>query len=104
MKNRFTEEQIIGLIKEAEASGKIADLCCKHGISDASKREDDGLLKERLTALAGQKRRYGYRRLHVLLRREGWLLNWKQTYRVYLEAALMLRRRKRKRIVGIERL
>ncbi len=29
--------------------------------------------------LAGQKRRYGYRRLHVLLLREGWLLNWKRT-------------------------
>lgn len=69
-----------------------------------SKRPDDAPLKERLTELAGQKRRYGYRRLHVLLRREGWLLNWKRTYRVYREAGLMVRRRKRKRIVGIERL
>lgn len=69
-----------------------------------SKRADDAPLKERLTELAGQKRRYGYRRLHVLLRREGWLLNWKRTYRIYREAGLMVRRRKRKRIVGIERL
>lgn len=69
-----------------------------------SKRSDDAPLKERLTELAGQKRRYGYRRLHVLLRREGWLLNWKRTYRVYREAGLMVRRRKRKRIVGIARL
>ena len=69
----------------------------------ASTRPDDAPLKERLTALAGQKRRYGYRRLHVLLLREGWLLNWKRTYRVYQEAGLMVRRRKRKRIVGIER-
>ena len=68
-----------------------------------SKRTDDAPLKERLTALAGQKRRYGYRRLHVLLLREGWLLNWKRTYRVYREAGLMVRRRKRKRIAGIER-
>jgi len=36
MKNRFTEEQIIGLLKEAEAGSKIADLCRKHGISDAT--------------------------------------------------------------------
>ena len=68
-----------------------------------SKRPDDVPLKERLTVLAGQKRRYGYRRLHVLLLCEGWLLNWKWTYRVYLEAGLMVRRRKRKRIAGIER-
>ena len=68
-----------------------------------SKRPDDAPLKERLTELAGQKRRYGYRRLHVLLRREGWLLNWKRTYRVYREAGLMVRRLKRKRIAGIER-
>ena len=69
-----------------------------------SKRPDDTPLKERLAELAGQKRRYGYRRLHVLLRREGWLLNWKRTYRVYREAGLMVRRRKRKQIVGIDRL
>ncbi len=68
-----------------------------------SKRSDDGPIKERLTALAGQKRRYGYRRLHVLLLREGWPLNWKRTYRIYREAGLTVRRRKRKRIAGIER-
>ena len=36
MKRRFTEAQIIGVLKEAEAGGKIADLCRKHGISDAT--------------------------------------------------------------------
>lgn len=68
-----------------------------------STRPDDTALTERLTALAGQKRRYGYRRLHVLLCREGWLINHKRTYRVYHKAGLMVRRRKRKRIAGIER-
>jgi putative transposase len=68
-----------------------------------SKRPDDAPLKERLTALAGQKRRFGCRRLHVLLLREGWLLNWRRTYRVYREAGLIVRRRKRKRIAGVDR-
>ena len=68
-----------------------------------STRPDDKALTERLTALAGQKRRYGYRRLHILLRREGWLINRKRTYRVYHAAGLMVRRRKRKRIAGVER-
>ena len=36
MKKRFTEEQIIGILKEAEAGMKVAELCRKHGISDAT--------------------------------------------------------------------
>lgn len=34
MKKRFTEEQIIGVLKEAEAGLKVAELCRKHGISE----------------------------------------------------------------------
>ncbi|CCM79798.1 hypothetical protein BN77_p40060 [Rhizobium mesoamericanum STM3625] len=34
-KQRFTEEQIIAVLKEREAGAKVADLCCKHGISEA---------------------------------------------------------------------
>jgi len=36
MKKRFTEEQIIGVLKEAEAGMKVAQLCRKYGISDAT--------------------------------------------------------------------
>jgi putative transposase len=36
MKKRFTEEQIIGILKEAEAGMKVMELCRKHGISDAT--------------------------------------------------------------------
>lgn len=68
-----------------------------------AKRPDDQELQARLCELATQKRRYGYRRLHVLLRREGWEINHKRTYRVYHDAGLMVRKRKRKRIAGVER-
>lgn len=49
------------------------------------------------------KRRYGYRRIHIKLRREGWRVNRKLTYRLYREAGLAVRRRKRKRIGPFER-
>ena len=87
----------------------ITKACGLIGISRSlygyqSKRPDDGPLKERLCDLAAQKRRYGYRRLHVLLLREGIKVNRKRTYRVYREAGLAVRRRKRKRIAGVERI
>lgn len=50
---------------------------------------DDGndRLRERLTELAGQHRRHGYRMLHSRLRIDGWAINVKRTYRVYREKA-----------------
>ena len=61
-------------------------------------------LRNRIAELAAMKRRYGYRRIQVLLRREGWSVNHKRTYRLYREQDLMVRRRKRKRIGLAERL
>ncbi len=57
-----------------------------------------GLLTERLRALAAERRRFGYRRLHVLLCREGWTVNHKRVYRLYREEGLSVRRRRRKRV------
>ena len=66
-----------------------------------STRPDDGTLRERLKALAQERRRFGYRRLHVLLRREGYAVNHKRLFRLYREERLMVRRRGgRKRAVG----
>ena len=42
---------------------------------------------------------YGYRRLHVLLQREGWAVNHKRVYRLYSQEGLMLRNKKPKRHV-----
>lgn len=57
-------------------------------------RPDDTDLRERLRTLAGERRRFGYRRLHVLLRREGHSVNHKKTQRIYREEGLSVRKRK----------
>ena len=67
-------------------------------------RPDDGTLRERLKALAQERRRFGYRRLHVLLRREGHAVNKKRVQRIYREERLTVRRRGgRKRAMGTRR-
>ena len=64
---------------------------------------DESGLRERLKELGGERRRYGYRRLTVLLKREGREVNHKRVYRLYREEGLSVRRRKRKRIGSVER-
>ena len=64
-------------------------------------RGDDSEFRERLRRLAGERRRFGYRRLHILLRREGIKLNHKKLFRIYREERLTVRRRGgRKRALG----
>ncbi len=52
-----------------------------------------------MTEIAETRVRYGYRRIHVLLRREGWNVNAKRTYRLYKEMGLQLRHKPPKRRV-----
>ncbi|MBO9136443.1 IS3 family transposase [Rhizobium sp. B230/85] len=189
-KQRFTEEQIIGVLKEQEAGAKAADLCRKHGISEAtfdnwkakyggmevseakrlkaledenarlkkllaeqmldaaalrellakmvgpaaqrdavthlktvmglserracqiisadrktiryqSNRPPETELRAKLRDLANERRRFGYRRLFVLLRREGESSGINRIYRLYREEGLSVRKRKaRRRAVG----
>jgi putative transposase len=66
-----------------------------------SRRPDDGAIRHRLRELARERRRFGYRRLHVLLRREGIGMNHKKLRRLYAEERLQVRRRGgRKRALG----
>ena len=66
-----------------------------------SRRADDGELRSRLRELAQVRRRFGYRRLHILLRRDGVVINHKKTQRLYTEEGLTVRKRKsRRRAVG----
>ncbi|WP_310235355.1 IS3 family transposase [Rhizobium miluonense] len=190
-KQRFTEEQIIAVLKEQEAGAKVADLCRKHGISDAtfynwkakyggmevseakrlkaleeenaklkkllaeqmldaaalrellgkkmvgpaakreavthlkavmglserracliisadrktiryrSSRPPELELRAKLRDLANERRRFGYRRLFILLRRDGEPSGVNRIYRLYREEGLSVRKRKaRRRAVG----
>ncbi|WP_408068510.1 IS3 family transposase [Xanthobacter oligotrophicus] len=192
--SRFTEEQIIGMLKEQEAGAKTADVCRKHGISSAtfykfkakysgmdvsdarrlkaleeentrlkkllaeqmldnailrdvsskklvtpdarrkavahacaahgvsqrracqalgvdrtsvryrSVRPDDAPLREAMRTVAGERRRFGYRRIHIMLRRQGIVMNQKKLRRLYREEKLQVRRRGgRKRALGTRR-
>lgn len=155
-RNRFSEEQIIGILKEHESGVPVADLWRKHGVSNAKRlksledenaklkklladtmlynsalkdllgkkvvapaarrkavaylretfemserractvlgccrmtmryqgsRVDDIDLRDRMKAIAHERWRFGYRRLHVLLRREGYVVNHKRLFRMY---------------------
>ncbi len=53
--------------------------------------------------LAASKPRYGYRRLYVLVRREGRKVNHKRVYRVYMDLGVAVRRKRRKRLAQANR-
>src|SRR5271170_7719212 len=58
------------------------------------RRSEDQPLRVRLRELAEARRRFGYRRLQILLEREGWQVNHKRVYRLYVEEKLSLRRKR----------
>ena len=64
-----------------------------------SRRPEQATLEARIREICETRVRYGYRRVHVLLRREGWLINQKKTRRIYNELGLQLRNKRPKRRV-----
>jgi putative transposase len=70
-------------MSERRACKAIA--CCRMTIRYESTRPDDRDLRERMKAIAHERRRFGYRRVHVLLKREGYLVNHKKLFRLYRE-------------------
>ncbi|MBL0896990.1 transposase, partial [Pectobacterium atrosepticum] len=150
-KKRFSDEQIISILREAEAGVSARELCRKHAISDAtfytwrkkyggmevpevkrlkSLEEENARLKKllaeamldkealqvaqrpaadahlsgRITELALERRRFGYRRIWQLLRREGLHVNHKRVYRLYHLRGLGVKRRRRRKGLATERL
>lgn len=61
--------------------------------------KDDRVLRQRIRDIAEVRVRYGYRRIYILLRREGWHVNHKKVYRIYCEDGLHLRHKRPRRNV-----
>lgn len=95
----------------------VTRVCAAHGLSErralrftgfpratvryCTRRPEQTLLRERIKAHAADRPRLGYRRIHVLLTREGWRINRKRVHRLYREEGLAVRRKgKRKRSQG----
>ena len=78
-------------------------ICELLGVAESSQRyasrRNDEELRARLVEAAQEKPRWGYRRLQIVLQQNGVRVNHKRIYRVYREAGLMIRRRKRKRLL-----
>jgi putative transposase len=85
--------QAVDVLMEERGLG-VTRACGLVGISRSlyryRRRPEPAALVARLRELAAVKRRYGYRRLHVLLRREGFSVNRKRVQRLYREAARVL--------------
>ena len=82
-----SQRRVCELMGVAESSGRYRS------------RRDDQELRERLVAAAREKPRWGYRRLQIVLQQNGVRVNHKRVYRVYREAGLMIRRKRRKRLL-----
>jgi putative transposase len=61
------------------------------------KPNDDDVVRKRLRELAEQRKRFGSPRLHILLKREGLVINHKRTERLYREEGLVLRKKRRRK-------
>jgi putative transposase len=89
---RVSERRACGLASVARSSYRYRSVAA-----------DQTALRLRLRDLAATRVRYGYRRLHVLLRREGWRVNHKRVYRLYREEGLGIRVKRRKKLASVPR-
>ncbi len=74
--------------------------CSRTSYYYKSIKVDDPALRQRIREIAEMRVRYGYQRIYVLVRREGWPVSHKRVYRIYCEEGLQLRRKRPKRRVS----
>ena len=90
------EREAVAYLKtEHETSERRAcqlSLCCRITIRYASVMVDDTNLHDRMKTIAHERRRFGYRRIYVLLRRKGVVVNQKRLFRFYREERLSVRK------------
>ena len=108
------------MVTPAARREAVAHLCKVHEVSqrracstlDADRssvryrsvRPDDAELRKAMKAVAAERRRFGYRRVHVMLERQGWQVNQKKLRRLYREEKLQVKKRGgRKRALGTRR-
>lgn len=108
------------MVTPAAKRQAVAHACDKHGVSQrracailnidrstvryTSVRPDDAYLREAMKKVAAERRRFGYRRIHVMLERQGISINQKKLRRLYREEKLQVRKRgDRKRALGTRR-
>ena len=94
------------LVKSMELSERLS--CELAGLSRSVRRyqgwrDADLALRSELKRLAGERPRFGYRRLGCLIRRRGIVVNHKRLWRIYREEGLVVRRKRRKRVAAAAR-
>ncbi len=100
--SQLSREELITLVeRERETFAAEIELQTQT-IEELQRRREQLEHRLRLKELAATRVRYGYRRLHILLRREGWAINAKRVYRLYREVQLGLRTKTLRRRVSCQ--
>jgi len=87
-------------IRRACRLAELSRTVLKH---QPKRRPENEAIQTRMVELAHERRRFGYRRIHVLLRREGVQANHKRIERLYRLAGLTVRKRRRRERIALER-
>jgi putative transposase len=95
---RRAAQTVIERVGLSERKACIVATCNRRTYRRALVSNDDPVVLQRLRELAMKRRRFGYRRLGVLLRREGIIANHKRVYRIYRSANLQVRKRLKRRV------